>query len=71
MPAKKKASAPPVAPPSPEEPSSASEEVQVIAPASEEPVRRGGYVLTEDGWVLDTDGPPVEVLNYPDEENEE
>ncbi len=70
MPAKKKVSAPPVTPPSPEEPSS-SEEVQVLAPASEEPVRRGGYVLTEDGWVLDNDGPPVEVLNYPDEENQE
>lgn len=33
-----------------------SEEVMVIASAQDEPVRMGGYILTDDGWVLE-DGP--------------
>lgn len=47
---RKKAEAPPAATkPSGE---SSSEEVQVIL-HPDEPVRRGGYVLTEDGWQLE------------------
>lgn len=34
-----------------------SEEVQVILPAADEPVRCGGYVLTDDGWVVEDGGP--------------
>lgn len=29
-----------------------SEEVMVVLPAADEPVRCGGHVLTDDGWVL-------------------
>lgn len=29
---------------------SGSEEVQIILPAADEPVRRGGWVLTDNGW---------------------
>lgn len=29
---------------------SRSEEVQIILPAADEPVRRGGWVLTDNGW---------------------
>lgn len=35
---------------------SRSSETQVVRPAEDEPVRCGGYVLTENGWVLE-DGP--------------
>ena len=28
-----------------------SEQTQVVLPAEDEPVRRGGHILTEDGWV--------------------
>lgn len=30
-----------------------SEEVMVVLPAADEPVRHGGHVLTENGWVLE------------------
>ena len=30
-----------------------SEEVITVLPAEDEPVRCGGYVLTEDGWVVE------------------
>jgi hypothetical protein len=32
--------------------------VQVILPAADEPVRRGGHILTDQGWVVE-DGSPV------------
>jgi len=67
---RKKAEAPPVATtPSGE---SSSEEVQVILPAPDEPVRRGGYVLTDDGWRLETDEPAAAPdTDDTDEENED
>lgn len=34
-----------------------SEEVQVILPAADEPVRCGGHVLTDAGWVVEDGGP--------------
>lgn len=41
----------------PDEPESMrSEEVMVIPPAQDEPVRMGGHILTENGWVVE-DGP--------------
>ncbi len=30
-----------------------SEQTTVVRPADDEPVRRGGYVLTDNGWVLE------------------
>lgn len=36
-----------------------SEEVMVIPPAQDEPVRMGGHILTENGWVVE-DGPAPE-----------
>jgi len=76
MPTKKKAASRPAAEtPSPAEPDEPdrSDELQVILPASDEPVRRGGYVLTENGWELEHPGagglPATPAV--PDEENEE
>lgn len=36
-----------------------SEEVMVVLPAADEPVRCGGHVLTDEGWVLE-DAPVTE-----------
>lgn len=47
-----------------------SEQVMVVAP-TEEPVRCGGHVLTEDGWVLE-DGPdPAEDAESDSAEQEQ
>lgn len=56
--AKKTDEAAPETPPAPPEPMR-SEEVMVIPPAEDEPVRMGGYLLTDKGWVLDRDLPAV------------
>lgn len=34
--------------------------MEVILPAADEPVRRGGWVLTDDGWVPEDGTAPVE-----------
>jgi len=76
MPAKKKATSKPAAdtpsPAPPDEPDR-SDQLQVILPPAEEPVRRGGYILTEDGWQLEHPGAGglPSVPAEPDEENEE
>lgn len=46
--------------------------MQVILPATDEPVRRGGWVLTDDGWVPE-DGITAEDQEpaEPPAENEE
>lgn len=47
-----------------------SEEVMVIAQAADEPVRCGGYILTDDGWVVE-DGPvPTDDANEGDPTSE-
>jgi hypothetical protein len=35
-----------------------SSETMVVLPAPDEPVRMGGHVLTEAGWVVETDPVP-------------
>jgi hypothetical protein len=37
-----------------------SEEVMVVSPAADEPVRCGGYVLTDNGWVVEDDLVPTD-----------
>lgn len=71
MPRAKK-TAEPGSPPGPaqQDDGNRSEEVQVVLPAADEPVRRGGHILTEDGWVVEDQPAPIEdEAAEPEQEN--
>lgn len=50
-----------------------SSETMVILPAADEPVRRGGHILTEDGWVPEDQPIPGDDMGpeEPDEQEQE
>lgn len=48
-----------------------SEEVQVVQLTPDDRVRRGGWTLTEDGWVAEGDPVPAEDEGEPAPEDEE
>jgi len=37
-----------------------SEQIQVVLPAADEPVRRGGHILTDQGWVAENEPVPTD-----------
>lgn len=75
MPRARKDAGPATPPPvQPDPDSPGSEEVQVVLPAEDEPVRCGGHILTENGWVLEdapvTEEAELEPADDPDPEQE-